>query len=290
MGWWKAPLKAISSLATRGRISLALTIGTDNVLATTNRDLNAGGSIALNARSVGANRAEAKASVAGGDGTPDTANDGDNQGGGVSNQIHNQSKFASDRADKAGAESGTTADTDDKTAAETQGGSVQVAGAVGVTVTHATATAAIPDSRHQGRHCDRVTTARLAQVENTDLIAIADVSATPKARSTDPIQVRRGGVISPRRWASRTAFHRGRPDHPRGRGRDQPSRASPPERRQHLPSEAAARRDRETIPLPAGSTARPVSRVSSSATGWSTCILSTRRAATRLSPRCVHDG
>src|SRR5207302_1786029 len=61
-------------------ISLALTIASDSAVATTGRDITAGGAVTFTARSVAADSALAKASSAGGLDTPTAASDGKDQG------------------------------------------------------------------------------------------------------------------------------------------------------------------------------------------------------------------
>ena len=161
-------------------ISIALTIASDTALATTARDLTAAGAVTFSARSTGSDDALAKASSAGGEQTPAAAKDGKDQGGGISNQIHNQRDFADKRGAAAGAKAGTTASTDGKTAAEGEGGSVQVAGAVGVTVALSTSQASIPDGRTiiagNGTGVTDGSLTLRAQ-NNTDASASADASA-----------------------------------------------------------------------------------------------------------------
>src|SRR5438105_3194 len=160
--------------------SIALTIASDTALATTARDLTAAGAVTFSARSTGSDDAVAKASSAGGEETPAAAKDGKDQGGGISNQIHNQRDFADKRGAAAGAKAGTTASTDGKTAAEGEGGSVQVAGAVGVAVALSTSQASIPDGRTiiagNGTGVTDGSLTLRAQ-NNTDASASADASA-----------------------------------------------------------------------------------------------------------------
>src|SRR6267142_43327 len=85
-------------------ISLALTVAVDSTNATTARNLDAGGAVTFSARSVSANSALAKASVAGGSDKAAKAKDGKDQGGGVSNEAHNSSTYADQRGAKSGAD------------------------------------------------------------------------------------------------------------------------------------------------------------------------------------------
>jgi len=161
-------------------ISIALTVAVDSAVASTARDLTAGKSIAFGARSVAANDARAKASVAGGEDTPASSNDKTDQGGGVNSQVHNQSKFGDNRAATAGGSGGAAGKTDGKSSAETSKGSVQVAGAVGVTVAVSTTDASIPDGRTiKAGDGFGVTdgTLTLRAQNNTDAAASADASA-----------------------------------------------------------------------------------------------------------------
>src|SRR5690606_1744584 len=154
-------------------VSLALTIGTDSVIATTDRDLAAGGAMTFSARSVSQNEARAKAGVAGGSDAPAEPEGGETDQGGVNNQIASQRSFADQRASAAGAESGTTGDTSGASA-ETSGGSVQVAGAVGVTVVESTSRAFIPDDRTVSAGG----TLTVKAENNTDARAAADGSTS----------------------------------------------------------------------------------------------------------------
>src|SRR6185436_11480572 len=83
-----------------------------------------------------------------------------------------------------GAESGTTGSTDGRSAAEAEGGAVQVAGAVGVSVVDSRAQALIPDGRTIiAGTGDKVTdgAVTLRAENNTDSVALADASATVEA-------------------------------------------------------------------------------------------------------------
>ena len=164
-------------------ISLALTIATDTALATTARNINAGGAVAFAARMTSPNEARATASVAGGD--PDKAaksneaKDGKDQGGGVNNQVHNQTLTAEKRADTSSKDKGTTGSTDGKKS-DTSEGPVHVAGAVGVTVAVVRTEAIVPDA---------VTitsggTVSVNATNNTDAVATADGAATTKEGGT----------------------------------------------------------------------------------------------------------
>src|SRR6266850_2616155 len=128
-------------------ISLALSVATDRAFATTARNIDAVGAVSFGARSVSFADSRAKASVAGGEDTPSTSKDSKDQGGGVSNAVHNQSNFADARGGASGASGGSAGKTDGKSAAEGQSGSVQVAGAVGVTVAVSNSDTSIPDGR-----------------------------------------------------------------------------------------------------------------------------------------------
>src|SRR5262249_40362418 len=82
-------------------ISLALTVGDDSAIATTNRDLTSGGAMTFSARTVSSNESSAKASVAGG---KDSSGGGDGGAGGgnVDSQVGNQRNFANSRSSSAG--------------------------------------------------------------------------------------------------------------------------------------------------------------------------------------------
>src|SRR5882672_3108734 len=154
-------------------ISLALSVATDRAFATTARNIDAGGAVSFGARSVSFADSRAKASVAGGEDTPRTSKDSKDQGGGVSNAVHNQSNFADTRGGASGASGGSAGKTDGKSAAEGQSGSVQVAGAVGVTVAVSNSDTSIPD----GRDIKAGGALTLRSQSNTDAAASADASA-----------------------------------------------------------------------------------------------------------------
>src|SRR5207237_3759830 len=95
--------------------------------------------------------------------------------------VHNQQQYADKRAGAAGASAGTTGSTDGKAAADTQSGTVEVAGAAAVSVATATAKATIPDGLTivAGNGTGVTTGALNVKAENnTDSTAIADGSAT----------------------------------------------------------------------------------------------------------------
>src|SRR5882762_9569535 len=154
-------------------ISLALSVATDRAFATTARNIDAVGAVSFGARSVSFADSRAKASVAGGEDTPSTSKDSKDQGGGVSNAVHNQSNFADTRGGASGASGGSAGKTDGKSAAEGQSGSVQVAGAVGVTVAVSNSDTSIPD----GRNIKADGALTLRSQNNTDAAASADASA-----------------------------------------------------------------------------------------------------------------
>src|SRR6267378_3224296 len=154
-------------------ISLALSVATDRAFATTARNIDAGGAVSFGARSVSFADSRAKASVAGGEDTPSTSKDSKDQGGGVSNAVHDQSNFADTRGGASGASGGSAGKTDGKSAAGGQSGSVQVAGAVGVTVAVSNSDTSIPD----GRNIKADGALTLRSQNNTDAAASADASA-----------------------------------------------------------------------------------------------------------------
>ena len=159
-------------------ISLALSVATDRAIATTARNIDAGGAVSFRARSVSFSSSRAKASVAGGEDTPSSSKDSKDQGGGISNAVHNQSNFADTRGGASGTSSKSADQTDGKSAAEGQSGSVQVAGAVGVTVAVSHTDTSIPDGRDikaGSTVADGALTLR--SQNNTDAAASADASA-----------------------------------------------------------------------------------------------------------------
>src|SRR6185503_7709181 len=164
-------------------ISLALTIATDSALATTERNINAGGAVKFASRMTSPNEARAKASVAGGDSNKDSdsnkAKDGKDQGGGVNNQVHNQTNTADQRATSSGADKGTTGQTDGKKS-DSSSGPVQVAGAAGVTVAITHSQALVPAGV-------TITSAKSVTVQsdnNTDAVATGDGAATTSKDGT----------------------------------------------------------------------------------------------------------
>src|SRR6267143_357335 len=133
----------------------------------------ADGAVSFSARTTSASKSQAKASVAGGDNKAATAKDSKDQGGGVSNQVHNQSSFADDRGSKSGGSKGSAGKTDGKATGDTADGSVQVAGAAGVTVAITDAHATIAD----GLTVKSGGALSLSAVNNTGAATSADGSA-----------------------------------------------------------------------------------------------------------------
>ena len=85
-------------------ISLALTIATDSAVASTARNAGAGGAMAFKSRSTGANKSNAKASVAGGsEGDKPAAGSADEGEGGVNKKVASQRGFADGKAGSHGA-------------------------------------------------------------------------------------------------------------------------------------------------------------------------------------------
>ncbi|HVC84584.1 MAG TPA: LEPR-XLL domain-containing protein, partial [Solirubrobacteraceae bacterium] len=125
-------------------VSLALTIGSDTALATTSSSIDAGGAVSFTASVQAAASSSATASVSGGSDTPATQDSGATQkSGGVDQEVANQQSFADSESSAAGGnKSGST----DAASAKTSGGSVQVAGAIGVTVETSSAQATLPDN------------------------------------------------------------------------------------------------------------------------------------------------
>ncbi|HYR36750.1 MAG TPA: LEPR-XLL domain-containing protein, partial [Burkholderiales bacterium] len=160
-------------------ISIALTVASDSAIATTARNIDAGGAVSFRARSVSSADSRAKASSAGGEDIPAASKDGKDQGGGVSNQTHNQAAFADKEGGASGAKTGAAGKTDGKTAAEGQGGAVQVAGALGITVAVSESRATIPDGLTivAGKGSGVTNGALALKAENnTDGAATADAS------------------------------------------------------------------------------------------------------------------
>src|SRR4029079_14795179 len=110
-------------------ISLALTVATDSAIATTARNIDAGGAVSFRARSTSYAASRAKASVAGGEDTPAESKDSKDQGGGLNTTVHNQSGYADQQqsATKGAATGKSAGKTDGKTSAEGPDGQVQVA-------------------------------------------------------------------------------------------------------------------------------------------------------------------
>ncbi|MBW6494216.1 MAG: LEPR-XLL domain-containing protein, partial [Burkholderiaceae bacterium] len=161
-------------------ISLALVIATDSVLATTGRDLSAGGNVAFNAKTVSSNKSRAKASVAGGG--DEDKNTSDNNGKTVDDKIADQHSAVDDRSQDAGGKQVT--DTSDASAETSQGSGgngtkVSVAGAVAVTVSNSTTDSSIPAGRIITAGAGAGTGAvALYSANATDSGAVADGSAT----------------------------------------------------------------------------------------------------------------
>ena len=104
---------------------------------------------------------------------------GKDQGGGVNNQVHNQTNTADSRAKSSGAEDKTTGSTDGKKS-DTSEGPVHVAGAAGVTVAIAHTEASVPGTV-------TITSGKALSVQannNTDAVATANGAATTKDGGT----------------------------------------------------------------------------------------------------------
>ena len=158
-------------------ISIALGVAVDRATATTARSLEAGGAVAFRARSTSFADTKAKASSAGGEDAPAESKDSD-QGGGVDNAVHNQSKFADQRGAASGGKGGAAGNTDGKSSAEGPSGQVQVAGAVGITVAVSDTEASIPDALEIKAGTSTSDGALTLRAENnTDAAAAADASA-----------------------------------------------------------------------------------------------------------------
>ena len=154
-------------------ISLALTVAVDSTNATTARNIDSTGAVSFSARTASVNKAQAKASVAGGENKAATAKDKNDQKGGVNNDVHNASTYGDDRGAKSGASTKSSSKTDGKATGDTADGSVQVAGALGVTVAVTEAHATIAD----GLTVKSGGVLTLKAQNNTDAAASADGSA-----------------------------------------------------------------------------------------------------------------
>src|SRR5439155_1172900 len=118
--------------------SVALTIANHNTVATADRDITAGGSVALRAHGSSDSGATAKASAAG---APGDASDGGQAGNGVDQQVAHERAFAATTsADNSGSGTAGAASTP---AAKTSGGGVSVAAAVGINLATTTSRATI---------------------------------------------------------------------------------------------------------------------------------------------------
>ena len=160
-------------------VSLALTIVTDSAVASTARDISAGGAVGFSARTLSSNKSDARASVAGGE-----AEDDNTESDGVDKKVGSQRSFADGKATGAGASPGKTGGTGEASAKTSQGGGsqgtkVSVAGAVAVTVADSTSDASLPAGRRitagTGTSDGALT---LLAANNTDSGAVADGSAT----------------------------------------------------------------------------------------------------------------
>ena len=161
----KADAAASGGAAAVG-IALGLNVVNDSTLSTTNRTITAAGDVTFAAHASAATSSEATASAAGAEeeksGTPDN---------GVDQQIGNQKGLADKKATETGTKGTGTTETPK---AETSGGGVSVAAAVGVNLASSTARAYIPDS-------GTITaggTLTLSSSNNSDATAKADGSAT----------------------------------------------------------------------------------------------------------------
>ncbi|UUZ48811.1 hypothetical protein LP420_40185 [Massilia sp. B-10] len=103
-------------------ISIALTIGNDNAIATTGRDITIAGAVQFLARSVTTNRASAHASVAGGEQEGDDGTSDDTDA-----KVGKQESFADNRKSSNGGESAAPGKETDSASSDTSGGSVSVA-------------------------------------------------------------------------------------------------------------------------------------------------------------------
>ena len=162
-------------------ISIALTIATDSAIATTQRDITAGGAVQFAARTVSINRSTAYASVAGGE----SEGEGESESSDSTDQkVGKQEGFAKDRSSANGGET-SSQDKTDSASSDTSGGSVSVAGAVAVTVATSTSRASLPEFTNVIAGNGGGTGAVVLQAQNlTDAVATADGSAVTKDDGT----------------------------------------------------------------------------------------------------------
>src|SRR5206468_3003595 len=128
------------------------------------------------------------ASVAGGENKAATAKDKNDQKGGVNNDVHNASTYGDDRGAKSGASTKSSSKTDGKATGDTADGSVQVAGALGVTVAVTEAHATIAD----GLTVKSGGVLTLKAQNNTDAAASADGSAKTDKTGTGVLTITGG--------------------------------------------------------------------------------------------------
>ncbi|HUJ88277.1 MAG TPA: LEPR-XLL domain-containing protein, partial [Burkholderiales bacterium] len=162
-------------------ISIAVTVANDSSLATTARNLSAGGTMTFSASTVSGSSSSASASVAGGE--PDDGNSGNSSGTGdqsVTQKTSDQLSFADNKSkEKNSSAKGTQGAS--APSSSTSDGQVSVAGAVGVNIELATAKAYIPDVA--------IVSGGLLTVEsaaNVDGTATANGSAVLGAIEFDP--------------------------------------------------------------------------------------------------------
>src|SRR5262249_34947690 len=131
----KANSDALGANAAVG-VSLALAFVDDSATATTHRDVTAGGAVGFSAHADGSSLAQAKGSAAGADTTDEAAsgkNTADQQAGSAAG-LANQKSGGTNSVGK-------SADTDENSS----GGSVSVAAALAVNVSHSDALASVGD-------------------------------------------------------------------------------------------------------------------------------------------------
>ncbi|MCK9231126.1 MAG: hypothetical protein M0P18_10660, partial [Syntrophales bacterium] len=174
-------------------VALGLNVVTDSTLATTERDIDAGGDVTFKAHSAASTTAEAKASAAGAEGEKD---DGSTPSNGVDKQVGDQRGLA----DKKAEESGKTGSGTTKTPkAETSDGAVSVAAAVGVNVALSEMKAYISDN---GR-VKAGGTLTLSSSGNADAAARADGKAVDPDKTSVGIGA---GIVVNYAEVTNTAF------------------------------------------------------------------------------------
>ena len=150
--------------------AVAVTVANDSAIASTERDIAAGGAVTLSAHQAAASNTSAKASAKGGKSSSSSPSDG------VDQNVGNKRGFGDTVAShNSSSNSGSTA----SPTASTSSGSVSVAAAIGVNIANADARATIADGLTIGAG-DLLT---VSSSTNTDANAKADATAVTKASS-----------------------------------------------------------------------------------------------------------